>query len=129
MRYSRPVPVVGSITTQPTGLECKVHCANETRPRQGPHGGPCEAHDATSCGIKSVRDAMKQRIFDAALRAKGIGREGYEKPNKAQTAKIRNIAARENKVNLDTFARSDNVSREDLLTLPDCRLAVSEAHQ
>jgi hypothetical protein len=57
---------------------------------------------------------MKQRIFDAALRAKGIGREGYEKPNKAQTAKIRNIAARENKVNLDTFARGDNVSRERL---------------
>jgi hypothetical protein len=73
-----------------------------------------EAHDATSCGTKSVIDATKLRIFDAALRAKGIGREGYENPNKAQTAKIKNIAARENKVDFDTLARGNKVSRETL---------------
>ena len=59
-------------------------------------------------------DATKQRIFDAALRAKGNGREGYEKPHKAQIAKIKNIAARENKVDFDTLARGNNASRETL---------------
>jgi O-acetyl-ADP-ribose deacetylase (regulator of RNase III) len=50
-----------------------------------------------SCGRKSVMAATKHRIFDIALRAIGAGLEGYEKPNKAQTANTKNIAARENK--------------------------------
>lgn len=55
-------------------------------------------------------DTTKLRIFDTALSAMGIGSEGYEKPNKAQTANTKNMAARENKVYLDKFITGDNVS-------------------
>ncbi len=72
-----------------------------------------ESRSAES-GIKSVTAAMKLRIFDTALRANGIGREGYEKPNKAQTANTKNIAAKEKKVNFDNFAKGDNISSEKL---------------
>ncbi len=59
-------------------------------------------------------DTTKHRIFDTALRAIGIGLEGYEKPNKAQTANTENMAARENKVYLDNFAKGDHVTSAKL---------------
>jgi len=58
--------------------------------------------------------ATKLSIFDTALRAMGIGWEGYEKPSKAQTANTKNIAARENRVYFDNLAKGDNVSSEKL---------------
>ena len=57
---------------------------------------------------------MKHRTFDAALRASGIGEEGYEKPNKAQIANTKNIPAREKKVYFDIFTKGDIVSNEKL---------------
>jgi hypothetical protein len=49
----------------------------------------------------------KARIFDITLRAIGMGAAGYAKPNKAQTAKIKNIPAKRNRVYLDSFMTGD----------------------
>ena len=57
---------------------------------------------------------MKHRTFDTALRANGIGEEGYEKPNHAQIENIKNIAARVNKVYFDILVNGDNVRSEKL---------------
>ena len=57
---------------------------------------------------------MKLRTFDTALRASGIGEEGYEKPNNAQIENTKNIAARVNKVYFDIFVNGDNVRSEKL---------------
>lgn len=57
---------------------------------------------------------MKQRIFDMALRASGIGEEGYEKPNNAQIENTKNIAAKVYKVYFDIFVSGDNDRREKL---------------
>lgn len=57
---------------------------------------------------------IKHRIFETALRAVGIGEEGYEKPNKAQIENTKNIAARANKVYFDILVNGDNVSSEKL---------------
>jgi hypothetical protein len=55
----------------------------------------------------------KLRIFDITLRTIGIASEGYQKPNKAQTANTKNIPARENRVYFDSLAKGDNVSSEN----------------
>jgi hypothetical protein len=52
-------------------------------------------------------------IFDITLRTIGIESEGYQKPNKAQTANTKNIPARENRVYFNSFAKGDNVSSEN----------------
>jgi hypothetical protein len=67
-----------------------------------------------ACGRKRVMAVMKHRIFDVALKAKGIGEEGYEKPNKAQIENTKNIAARANKVYFDILVNGDKVSSEKL---------------
>jgi len=66
------------------------------------------------CGRKRVMAVMKHRTFDAALRANGIGEEGYEKPNNAQIENTKNIAARVNKVYFDILVNGDIVSSEKL---------------
>jgi hypothetical protein len=66
------------------------------------------------CGRKRVMAVMKHRIFDVALKAKGIGEEGYEKPNKAQIENTKNIAARVNRVYFDILVKGDKVNSEKL---------------
>jgi hypothetical protein len=56
----------------------------------------------------------KHRIFDAALKANGIGEEGYEKPNNAQIENTKNIAASENMVYFDMLVNGDNARSEKL---------------
>ena len=48
--------------------------------------------------------------FDIMLRAIGMGAAGYAKPNNAQTAKIKNIPAKKNRVYLDSFIIGEHVS-------------------
>jgi hypothetical protein len=55
---------------------------------------------------------MKLKTLDTTFRAIGIGVEGYEKPNKAQTVNTKNMAARENKVYLDILVNGDKVNNE-----------------
>jgi hypothetical protein len=61
-----------------------------------------------------VTTVTKQRIFETALRANGIGEEGYEKPNRAQIENTKNIVARVNMVYFDILVKGDNVSSEKL---------------
>ena len=63
---------------------------------------------------KSVIAAVKLRIFDIPLSATDIGSRGYEKPEKAHTAKTMNIPARENSVYFDSFVNGDSVSSENV---------------
>src|SRR6266702_7298640 len=44
------------------------------------------------------------------FRAIGMGTAGYAKPNNAHTAKIKNIPARRNRVDFDSFMTGENVS-------------------
>ena len=57
---------------------------------------------------------MKQRIFDMALRASGIGEEGYEKPNNAQIENTKKNAAKVYRVYFDIFVNGDKVKSEKL---------------
>jgi hypothetical protein len=50
------------------------------------------------------------RIFEITFRANGRGVAGYAKPNKAQTAKIKNMDPRRNSVYLDSFMKGDSMS-------------------
>jgi hypothetical protein len=65
---------------------------------------------------KRVIATTKLSIFDVVLSASRTPSEGYEKPNKAQTANTKNIAAKENNVYLDSFIRDDSVSSENVET-------------
>ncbi len=65
-------------------------------------------------GRKSVTPATKLRIFETTLRVKDIGLEGKAKPNNAQTANTKNMAAKENKVYFDIFVNDDHVRRAKL---------------
>ena len=53
---------------------------------------------ASFCVRKSEAAVANARILDITFRAIGKGAAGYAKPNNAQTAKIKNIPARENSV-------------------------------
>jgi hypothetical protein len=55
---------------------------------------------------------MKHRTLEIAFSMMGSGEDGYEKPNKAQTANTRNIPAREKMVLLFIFIRGDNVNSD-----------------
>ncbi len=57
---------------------------------------------------------MKHNIFEITLKVKGIGLEGYEKPNKAHIANTNSIVATVNNVYFDKLAKGDNVSRPKL---------------
>ena len=46
------------------------------------------------------------------LRAIGTGVKGYEKPNRAQTANIKNIPDSVKRVTLDNFIKGDKISSE-----------------
>ena len=50
------------------------------------------------------------------FRAIGMGAAGYAKPNNAQTAKLKNIPAKRNRVYLDSFITGDNASIAKLET-------------
>ena len=54
--------------------------------------------------------AANARIFDTTFRIIGMGVSGYEKPNNAQTAKIKKNPATRNNVYLDSFMTGDNAS-------------------
>ena len=56
----------------------------------------------------------KLRIFDIPLSVIDIKSDGYEKPEKAHTAKTKNIPARENSVYFDSFVNGDNVRSENV---------------
>jgi hypothetical protein len=51
--------------------------------------------------MNSVITVTKHSILETVLRVNEIGLEGYEKPNKAQTEKTRNIEARAKNVRLE----------------------------
>jgi hypothetical protein len=57
---------------------------------------------------------MKHKTFETALRANGIGEEGYEKPNHAQMENTKNTPAKANKVYFEILVNGDNVSSEKL---------------
>jgi hypothetical protein len=68
------------------------------------------------CGRKSETAVANARIFEIMLRAIGIGAAGYAKPNNAHTAKSKNMAAKGNRVDLDSLMTGENVSIAKLQT-------------
>src|SRR5579872_2012089 len=65
-------------------------------------------------GMKSEMAVANATTFEIMFRATGRGAYGYAKPNNAQTAKIKNMPARRNRVYLDSFMMGDNVSSAKL---------------
>jgi hypothetical protein len=63
---------------------------------------------------KRVIAVTKLEILDKSFSMIDAGFEGYEKPNKAHTAKTKNIPARKNIVYLDRFVRGENVRSENV---------------
>jgi len=59
-----------------------------------------------------VIPVRKLRTFEIPFSVNGIGFDGYEKPKRAHSAKTKNIAARENRVYLDSLVKGESVSRE-----------------
>jgi hypothetical protein len=62
--------------------------------------------------MKSVIDITNATAFEVTLKTKNIGVMGDENPKIAQTAKIKNIPAKEKKVYLVTFIKGESNSRD-----------------
>jgi small nuclear ribonucleoprotein (snRNP)-like protein len=66
--------------------------------------------------MKRVIAITKLRIFDESLSIVDDGSEGYEKPENAHIAKMKNSPANENRVYRDSFVRGENVRNENVET-------------